>query len=74
MERFLAEYSEFRGIHGALKFKNHFVCGFANDPAPVIVKNFGVNLFEFMDQIDCPIFVNVEQLLVAIDRSKEDGG
>ena len=74
MERFLAEHSKFRGIHGALKFKHYLVCRFADDPAPVIIKNFGVNLFEFMDQIDCPIFVNVEQLSVAIDRSKEDGG
>ena len=60
VERSLAGYAELRRIGGALKFKEGFVGRFTNNPPPVIVEDSRVGLLEFMDQIDCPIFVNVE--------------
>ena len=74
IQRLLTEYAEFRRIHGALEFKHDLIRSLANDSAAVFFEKFNVNLLKFMNQFNCSVFVNVEQLPVALDVSKEDRG
>lgn len=73
VERFLAEDPKFGCTHRTQKFKNCFIFDLTNNPPAKVLKPFCVNLFEFMNQVDCPVFVEVEHFPVAIDRRKEHG-